>query len=98
MERLRPLWGRDATVTGMVHFRPDGSPRVMVAQHIMRREDTHEMFERLPQGELTGGPAILRNTGESARSFDWDSVRGSWPGDETIEELLDLLRELRSVR
>ena len=52
----------------------------------------------MPRGELTGGPAILRDTGESARNFDWDSVGGSWPGDETIEELLDLLRELRSVR
>lgn len=97
-EVLRPLWGRDSTVTGLVHFRPDGRPRAMVAQHLMPRADEHEMFERAPRGQVAGPAKIPPEVAERARNFDWDALKGAWPGDETIEELLADLAELRSVR
>lgn len=97
-EVLRSLWGTDSTVTGVIHFRADGSPRVMVARHFMSRTDRHEAFDQTPRGEIPGASKIPSEVAERARNFDWDNLKGAWPGDETIEELLDELAELRSVR
>lgn len=97
-EVLRSLRGTDATVTGVVHFRADGSPRAMLAQHMMSRVDRHEAFDRPPRGHVPGAATIPPEVVERARNFDWDALKGAWPGDETIEELLAELAELRSVR
>ena len=35
---------------------------------------------------------------ERAGNFDIDTLKGAWPGDETIEELMEDLAELRSAR
>lgn len=97
-EELRSLWGTDTTVTGVVHFRADGSPRAMLAQHLMPRVDRHEAFDRTPRGQVPGAATIPPEVAERARNFDIDTLRGAWPGDETIEELMAELAELRSVR
>lgn len=97
-EVLRSLWGTDSTVTGVVHFRADGSPRAVVARHFMSRTDRHEAFDRTPRGQIPGVVKMPPEVVERARNFDWDALKGAWPGDETIEELLEELAELRSVR
>lgn len=97
-EVLRPLWGRDSTVTGQVHFRADGRPRAIVARHLMPRADRHEMFERTPQGAAPGTAKLPAEFVERAKNFDLDTLKGAWPGDETIEELMEDLAALRSVR
>lgn len=96
VETLRPLWGRDATVTGMVHFRSNGTPRTIVARHLMPYNEADDIFESLPRSVAPG--AIAPEVDEHSGEFDWDSIRGAWPGDETIEELLDQLDEIRSPR
>ena len=97
-EVLRSLWGTDSTVTGVVHFRADGSPRAMLARHSMPRVELHAAFDRTPRGRVPGAATIPPEVVERARNFDWDALKGAWPGDETIEELLAELAELRSVR
>ena len=97
-EALRSLWGMDATVTGIVHFRADGSPRAMLAQHLMPRVDRHEAFDGTPRGQVPGAATIPPEVVERAKNFDIDTLKGAWPGDETIEELMAELAELRSVR
>jgi len=97
-EVLRSLRGTDSTVTGVVHFRADGSPRAMLARRLMPRVDRHEAFDRTPRGHIPGAATIPPEVVERARNFDWDALKGAWPGDETIEELLAELAELRSVR
>ena len=97
-EVLRSLRGTDATVTGVVHFRADGSPRAMLARRSMPRVALHEAFDRTPRGHVPGAAAIPPEVVERAKNFDWDALKGAWPGDETIEELLAELAEIRSMR
>ena len=98
VEALRALWGHDATVTGMVHFRPDGAPRTIVARHLAPYTAADEIFEPLPRSSAPGFSVTTPESERQVSEFDWDSIRGAWPGDETIEELLDQLDEIRSVR
>ena len=70
----------------------------MLARHLMPRADRREAFDRTPRGQAPGASTIPPEIAERSRNFDWDALKGAWPGDETIEELLEGLAELRSVR
>ena len=77
-ETLRPLWGKQTTVEGLVHFKANGQPRLIEARRISGRVDGDHVFEELPStGSRTPG-----------RSFDPIDLAGAWPGDEPIEDLL----------
>ena len=95
IERLRKFWGRPATVVGMVHFHPDGRPRVLVARSLHARQKVDDLFEDLPRGEVPGEPVITPELREKARKFDWDRLKGLWKIEQSTEELLAQLREMR---
>jgi hypothetical protein len=91
-ENLRQFWGTDVTIKGMVHFRPSGSIKLLEAHLIKQKENGEEVFEELPvfqtKAEFVRGAAI-----QAAEKKDWlKDVWGRWPGDETIEDLLEGLR------
>lgn len=77
-ETLRTLWGRQTTVEGLVHFKADGQPRLIEARRISARQDGDDVFESMP--------ATTSRT--PAGSFDPIDLAGTWPGDESIEDLL----------
>ncbi|MCE2455142.1 MAG: hypothetical protein J4G12_04900 [Gemmatimonadetes bacterium] len=103
VELLRPLWGRQVTVQGMVRFKSNGWPRVIQARRIDERADGDRFFEKMPQAELPGrgpidqfkardGPAGRAGpTGRLWGQVDPMILWGAWPGDEPIEELLAAL-------
>lgn len=86
-ETLRPLWGKQATVEGMVHFKTNGSPRLIYARRVHARVDGDHVFEKLPAQSRLFDPEKEKR----ALAFDPKDLAGLWPGDESIEELLDLL-------
>ena len=77
-ETLRPLWGKQTTVEGMVHFKANGQPRLIEARRISGRVQGDEIFEEMPSA------GARKPTG----SFDPVDLAGVWPGDEPIEDLL----------
>lgn len=100
VEMLRPLWGRPATVQGIVHFKSNGQARFIEAHRISARVDGDKIFETMPKAEIAIGtqadamtepdrfgrvPKALR---EATRHVDPMILWGTWPGDESIEELL----------
>ncbi len=95
IERLRKFWGRPATVVGMVHFHPDGRPRVLVARSLRARRKVDDLFEDLPRGEVPGEPVITPELREKARKFDWSRLKGLWKIEQSTEEILALCREMR---
>ncbi len=89
VELLRPLWGKLATVQGMVFFKPNGQPRLLEARRISPRSEGDEIFESLPQADVIGQEASIEGTYVKAmRHVDPMVIWGTWPGDEPIEELL----------
>ena len=95
-ETLREFWGRPATVMGMVHFHPDGRPRVLVARNLDPRRESDVNFEYLPRGHGPGLPVMSPETDEKARKFDWNRLKGLWKIEQSTEELLEQIREMRT--
>ena len=88
VEALRPLWGKQTTVEGMVHFKANGQPRLIEARRIGGRVEGDAIFEEMPAAEIPGARLFTPAQERQARSFDPMSIWGAWPGDEPIEELL----------
>lgn len=96
VEELRRLRGRRATVSGVVHFHADGTPRVLVANRIGRSQKGHAIFEEMPEGVVPGSPVISKELEEKAANFDWSRLEGLWEIDQSPEEVLAQIREMRS--
>ena len=89
VELLRPLWGKLATVQGIVHFKSNGQPRLMEARRISARAGGDGIFESMPEGDLVGQEAsISKASANTMRHIDPMILWGAWPGDEPIEDLL----------
>ncbi len=100
VELLRPLWGKLATVQGIVHFKSNGRARLIEARRISARAEGDTIFETMPEAET--GVGTLANPvrdsqssspvagvlGKVPRRVDPMILWGTWPGDEPIEELL----------
>ncbi|HUI90610.1 MAG TPA: hypothetical protein VLX68_00045 [Chitinivibrionales bacterium] len=90
VEDLRRLWGKKVTIKGIVSYKPSGKVRLLEAQMLKLMEEGEEVFETAPvvqtEFEFTRGL-----TAEAVRRNWLDDIRGKWPGDESID---DLVREL----
>ena len=89
-EDLRQFWGKPVTIEGMVHFKADGKPRIIETRKICARSEGDELFEELPEIH----PLFSKTDEYRAQSFNVRDIFGTWPGDETIEELMATLKEL----
>lgn len=88
VESLRPLWGKQTTIEGMVHFKANGQPRLIEARRVGSRVEGDAIFEEMPAAEIPGAPVLTREQERRAKSFDLMKLWGTWPGDEPVEELL----------
>ena len=87
---LRPLWGERVVVEGVVHFRADGRARIIEAYRLARCRESDDMFEELSL-MATPGRSPLLPMERQARSADFMTLWGAWPGDEPMEYLLEQL-------
>ena len=100
VELLRPLWGKRATVQGIVHFKSNGQARLIEARRISAHAEGDAIFETMPEAEIAGGTVadaarepersgpVAGTPGKPMRRVDPMILWGTWPGDEPIEELL----------
>lgn len=90
-EALRSLWGRQATVEGMVHFKVNGQPRLIEARRMSERVEGDRIFGKMPIADKGGTSKLLTIQGKPIRSADLSKLKDTWPGDEPIEDLLSKL-------
>lgn len=90
-EFLRPLWGRPATVEGRVHFEANGQPRLIEARQVLAQVPGDAVFCELPVADAptTGEPDRVRLG--PADSINLDRIANNWPGDESIDELMEMI-------
>lgn len=89
VESLRPLWGKHATVEGIVHFKADGTPRMIEARRIVASTPGDVVFGRLPVADVPATKLqALRPARTRIRHVDPMVLWGAWPGEEPVEELL----------
>jgi hypothetical protein len=90
-EKLRQFWGKSVTVKGTVHFKPSGRIQLLEAQMIKPKEAGDEVFEEMPSAQSEA--VFVAEVFQAANKRDWlKEVWGKWPGEESIEELLEGLK------
>ena len=91
VESLRPLRGRPATVEGMVHFKASGRPRLIEARKVMAQVAGDAIFRELRVADaLIVGEQDRIRLGP-ADSINLDRIANKWPGDESIDELMEMI-------
>lgn len=91
-ELLQKYWGKEITVLGKAIYRPSGSLLRLDAQEILDTTEGRTAFSRIPDA-LSRIPRNDKRsqTGKLGVSAFFDT----WPGEETDEELLAALGDLR---
>jgi hypothetical protein len=93
-QMLPAIWGRDAVVTGVAHFRPSGALLRIDAEHIEPGgERDLRLWSSVPRPLFGSGEAPAAPRSQTSRS-GIAAIFGQWPGDETDEELLAMLEEI----
>jgi hypothetical protein len=91
-EQLKALFGSRVVVSGLAQFRPSGRLLVIDVEHLGPARDGDVLFERAPRAAAKPVASLLPQdeaTGVSA-------FFGTWPGDETDEELLSALEGIHA--
>lgn len=92
-EELRGLFAKRVVVAGVAQYRPSGKLLVIDAEHIGLATEGDGLWEQLPAPRpLETAPAaqpLLQDESSGVAAFF-----GTWPGDETDEELLAALSEI----
>lgn len=88
-ESLRPLWGNPVTIEGLVHFQTTGTPRYIEARKLSAQAASDVIFDELPQIESSENRELFPELVQSKKkSSDPMSLWNTWPGDESLEELM----------
>ncbi|MDQ8184085.1 hypothetical protein [Pelagicoccus sp. SDUM812002] len=88
-ESLRPLWGKPVTIEGLVHFKANGTPRFIEARKLSVQTSQDSIFDEMPRisvGETAEFFPELST--KSKKRADPMVLWNTWPGDESIDELM----------
>jgi hypothetical protein len=94
MDALKSLLGKTVLVVGKAVYRPSGSLLRVDAQAIADGARESNMFSKVPAPIQHRQPITRLRISEQAKR-GVPGFFGKWPGDETDEELLAMLREVR---
>lgn len=90
---LRDLFGTTVLVSGVAQYRPSGRLSVVDVEYIGPASTADAMWSRVPEPMPVRGAAVAPLVAQDATS-GVSAIFGTWPGDETEEELLAALKEL----
>lgn len=91
-ELLQRYFGKEITVFGKAIYRPSGSLLRLDAEEILDTTEGRAAFSSIP--EALSQPYRTERRGQTART-GVAAFFGTWPGEETDEDLLAALGELR---
>jgi hypothetical protein len=91
-ERLRALWRKEATIQGQAHFTAGGHVRFVEARVVRPFEERDRPFvknkDEIEREATFHKPVSTPRRGAGSAI---QAIRGKWPGDESIDEILEML-------
>lgn len=94
-EKLREMWDHKVTVEGKAHFTPAETLRFIEARTLRPFRKRDQFFEKskdeIEEEAKHHRPLSKRDQRSMDASSGLRSFRGSWPGDESIDTLLEAL-------
>ena len=93
-QNLKEFFGQQVAIIGMAHFKPGGQlSYVKMEKFAEADERLMKMFSKKPQ-KMTMQQQIALQLREGKKPNPIDDIIGKWPGDESLEDLLKMLKEL----
>jgi hypothetical protein len=93
-EALRDAFGRKVVVTGTADFRPSGKLLRLNAESVDDATTNDlQIFTSIPR-PLVGPAVVERERGRGGLA----AIAGRWPGDESIEQLMEQLAQVQGSR
>jgi len=90
---LKAYFGREITIFGKAVYRPSGSLLRVDAQEILDTTEGRKAFSKIPEAFSRSAKLEKKTQGNKSGV---SAFFGIWPGEETDEELLAALGELRN--
>lgn len=91
---LKDLWGKPVTLQGTAHFTPGGTLRFIETRALRPYSPKDDVFiqsvEEVEE-EATRKPLAEQDLSQYDISGTLNEIRGEWPGDESIDDILDHL-------
>lgn len=88
---LQQLFGSDVVVSGVAHFRPSGRLFLLDIESLDTARENDQLFESLPTARQRLPVAVPVEQDDTSGV---SAFFGTWPGDETEEDLLEALKAI----
>ena len=92
-EALKDFWGKEATIYGVGHFKPNGKLSYVEIERIFESSQEDKYFSKIPFSENTILQVQKQTTKRQTKNW-MKEIAGKWPGDESDEEFEKLLKDL----
>ena len=90
LPELREYLGREVTISGTAHFKPNGTVSFIQVDEYSEPGETDKVFNRKPRAMGTE-QQVLFQLKAGKKQNPLNDLIGSWPGDESLDELLEML-------
>ena len=91
LEQIRNLWGKKVTIKGIMQYNPSKKPRLLEAESISPMNSGDEVFSTIPIAYQVHDVLAQAQKNTSSHNIVAD-IWGKWPGEESIDELLNDLK------
>jgi len=91
INQIRKLQGQHVTIKGMLYLKASGKPRFLEAEMITAWQEGDEIFETWDASSSTSQFHVEGQSALVSPNLGTE-IWGKWPGEESIEQLLDMLK------
>jgi len=93
IENTVPFFGKEVTATGIANFKPSRELKSFEIESIKLSEPADEYFKQIPKALFSEVELQRLMRKQKYEGTVIDNLIGKWPGDESIEELLDSIQK-----
>ncbi len=90
-ENISKYWGKELTIAGTAHYLPSGKMSFLYIEKLFEPSDADKYFSK-PSKKETVEQQILRKQKNLKNGNYISDIIGQWPGDESIDEILNALK------
>ncbi|MDD3876664.1 MAG: hypothetical protein PHT69_08590 [Bacteroidales bacterium] len=87
-----PFFGQDVSITGIANFNPAGAVSSFEIKEIKKADKKDNFFRGVPQPLFKEFDIQRLVEKKQYRGTNFENLIGKWPGDETTDQLLEMLK------